>query len=96
MSSFTRTQVAAVFATAVLNVIPTVNFAGLIVPVSSLNAGGRLVGQAFPGAWYQPVVSGTFVKGFHWPDVAGHALVLAGFALAYLVLAALLLRKQEA
>ncbi|WP_420343127.1 ribosome-associated ATPase/putative transporter RbbA [Paenirhodobacter sp.] len=96
MSSFTRTQVAAVFATAVLNVIPTVNFAGLIVPVSSLNAGGRLVGQAFPGAWYQPVVSGTFVKGFHWPDVAGHALVLAGFALVYLVLAALLLRKQEA
>src|SRR6476646_7036048 len=36
VSTFTQTQVAAVFATTVLSVIPTVNFSGLLVPVSSL------------------------------------------------------------
>ena len=35
VSTFTRTQVAAVFATTVLCIIPVVNFSGLLVPVSS-------------------------------------------------------------
>lgn len=87
---------AAVFATAVVNIIPTVNFAGLIVPVSSLNTTGRLVGQAFPGAWYQQVSAGSFVKGYGWHDMSFNALVLAGFAVGYIALAVLLLRKQEA
>ena len=47
VSTFTRTQVAAVFATTVLAVIPTVNFSGLLVPVSSLTGQGRLIGLIF-------------------------------------------------
>ena len=41
VSTFTRTQVAAVFATTVLAIIPTVNFSGLLVPVSSLTGAGK-------------------------------------------------------
>ncbi|RBO52014.1 ABC transporter ATP-binding protein/permease [Rhodovulum sp. BSW8] len=96
ISSFTRSQVAAVFATAVLAIIPTVNFSGLILPVSSLDPMGRAVGQGFPSAWYQQVTSGTFLKGFGWAEVAPSAAVLAAFCLAYLALAILGLRKQEA
>jgi len=44
VSTLTRTQVAAVFATTILAVIPTVNFSGLLVPVSSLTGQGRLIG----------------------------------------------------
>lgn len=33
ISTFTRTQVAAIFATTVLSIIPVVNFSGLLVPV---------------------------------------------------------------
>ena len=40
ISTFTRTQVSAVFATAILSIIPAVNFSGLLVPVSSLSGGG--------------------------------------------------------
>ena len=40
VSTFTRTQVAAVFATTVIAIIPTVNFSGLLVPVSSLTGAG--------------------------------------------------------
>jgi hypothetical protein len=42
-----RTQVAAVFATTVLSLIPVVNFSGLLVPVSSLTGQGRLIGLLF-------------------------------------------------
>ena len=50
ISSFTRTQVAAVFATAILSIIPAVNFSGLMVPVASLSGGGRIIGMSFPPA----------------------------------------------
>ena len=96
MSSFTRTQVSAVFATAVLSIIPTVNFSGLITPVSTLAPMGRIVGLSFPGAWFQPVSIGTFLKGFGFSDVAMNILVIAGFCLIYLTLSVLALRKQEA
>ena len=42
ISSFTRTQVAAVFATAILSIVPAVNFSGLFAPVSSLSGGARI------------------------------------------------------
>ena len=96
VSAFTRTQVSAVFATAVIAIIPTVNFSGLITPVSTLAPIGRLIGLSFPGAWFQPVSVGIFLKGFGLSDVALNILMLAGFSLIYLVLSVLALRKQEA
>ncbi|MCE8469489.1 ABC transporter permease, partial [Rhodovulum sulfidophilum] len=96
ISAFTRSQVAAVFATSVLSIIPAVNFSGLILPVASLDTPGRLVGQSFPSAWYQAVTNGTFLKGFGWAEIAPNAAVLAGFCMIYLSLAILGLRKQEA
>ncbi len=96
ISSFTRTQVAAVFSVAVITIIPTVNFSGLIVPVSSMGKGAQIVGLAFPGAWYQPVSVGTFAKGLGWPDLRLNAVVLAIFGLVYLVASVAALRKQEA
>ena len=95
MSSFTRTQVSAVFATAVISIIPAINFSGLIMPVSTLAPGARLVGLSFPGAWFQPASVGTFLKGFDLGDMVGAILALAGFGLGYLLLAVLTLRKQE-
>ena len=41
ISSFTRTQFAAVFATAILSIVPAVNFSGLFAPVSSLLGGAN-------------------------------------------------------
>ena len=48
VSTLTRTQVAALFATAVLTLIPAGNFCGLTDPVSSLEGFGRLVGDDLP------------------------------------------------
>jgi len=95
VSSFTETQVSAVFATAVISIIPAVNFSGLIVPVSTLTASGRAIGLAFPGAWFQPLSVGTFLKGFGLGDDLGRMAMLALFGLIYLGCAIAFLRKQE-
>ena len=96
ISTFMKTQVAAVFATALLSVIPAVNFSGLIVPISSLTGSARLIGLSLPPAWYQPVTAGTFTKGLPFSALGLNLVVLAGFALLFLVLSQILLRKQEA
>ena len=95
VSTFTQTQVAAVFATTVLAVIPTLNFSGLLVPVSSLTGQGRLIGLMFPAAWFQQISVGTFTKGLGFSDLWFNALMLAVFAVSFFVAADILLRKQE-
>jgi ribosome-dependent ATPase len=96
ISSFVRTQVAAVFATAILSIVPAVNFSGLFAPVSSLSGTAKILGLSFPSAWYQPVTVGVFAKALGmadlWRNVAGITII----ALAFLALSLLLLRKQEA
>jgi ribosome-dependent ATPase len=95
VSTFTKTQVAAVFATTILAVIPTVNFSGLLVPVSSLTGQGRVIGLMFPAAWFQPISVGTFTKALGYSDLWFNAVMLAVFALSYLMVAQLILQKQE-
>jgi ribosome-dependent ATPase len=95
VSTFTRTQVTAVFATSILSIIPAVNFSGLLVPVSSLSGGGRLLGLGFPPAWYQPISVGAFTKALGFDELWPNLLMLAVFFLIYLVAAQVILRKQE-
>jgi ribosome-dependent ATPase len=96
ISSFTRTQVAAVFATAILSIVPAVNFSGMLAPVSSLSGGARIIGLSFPSSWYQQVSVGVFAKALGivdlWRDIAAIALI----ALVFLAISLALLRKQEA
>lgn len=95
VSSFIRTQVAAIFITAVISIIPAVNFSGLLVPVSSLSGSGRVMGLTFPAAWYHQISIGTFTKGLGftqlWPDL----IALGVFTLVFLAAATVGLHKQE-
>lgn len=95
VSTFTKTQVAAVFATTVLSLIPVVNFSGLLVPVSSLTGAGRLIGLLFPSGWFQPISVGTFTKGLSYSDLGFNAFVLVVFSVAYFIAAHTFLQKQE-
>ena len=96
ISSFTRTQVAAVFATAILSIVPAVNFSGLLAPVSSLSGGARILGLTFPSAWYQPISVGVFTKALGMADLWRNIVAITVIALVFLALSLLLLRKQEA
>ncbi|PID62521.1 MAG: hypothetical protein CSB44_03595 [Gammaproteobacteria bacterium] len=96
VSAFTRTQVAATFAAAVISIIPAVNFSGLLVPVSSLSGSGRMIGLGFPSSWYQQISTGTLTKSLGFDTLWHNHAALAGFAILFVTLSVLALRKQEA
>ena len=95
ISSFTNTQVAAMFGAAIISIIPAVNFSGLLVPVSTLSGVGQIIGLSFPSGWYQPISVGAMTKGLHLSDMWTSFAMLVLFALAYLFVARIALRKQE-
>lgn len=95
ISSFTRTQVAALFAAAVLSILPAVNFSGLLTPVSSLTGASQWLGLGFPSAWFQQISMGSFTKALTFSQLWHNHLALAGFVLLFTLLAWLGLNKQE-
>jgi ribosome-dependent ATPase len=96
VSTIVRTQVAAVFGTTCLALIPTVSFSGLLVPVSSLTGAGRAIGLGFPSSWFQQISVGAFTKGLGFSELWVNYVALAGFTVLFIGVAALILRKQEA
>ncbi len=94
ISSFVSSQVAAIFATAIISIVPAVNFSGLLVPVSSLSGGARLMGLAFPSSWYQQVSVGAFTKALGFAELWTDIVVIVLIGLVYIGLAMLALRKQ--
>ncbi len=95
MSSFVKTQVAAIFGTAVLTMLPVIQFSGLFTPVSSLSGGARVMGLLFPSTYFQRISIGTFTKNLEFQDLILSFVALAVIVLAYLALSLSLLRTQE-
>jgi len=95
MSTFMRTQIAAVFGTAIVSTIPTILFSGMLVPVSSLTGAARFMGYGFPSAWFNHVSVGTFTKGLETGDLWLDYGVLGAFGLGFLLVGLALLRTQE-
>ena len=96
ISSFARTQIAALFGTAILSVIPATQFAGMLTPVSSLTGAGAVIGHLFPMTYFLRVSVGTITKGLGFAALGTDLAVLAATIPALTVLSLLLLRKQEA
>ncbi len=94
-SCFTRSQVAALFGTAVLTIMPTVHFSGLMQPVATLQGGARLIGSLFPATYFLRTSVGAFTKGLGFADLLPFIFATAAFWPLLLALAWLFLRKQE-
>ena len=95
VSAFARTQIAALFGTAILTVLPATMFAGMMVPVSSLTGMARIMGRLFPMTYYLPVSVGTFTKGLGFIDLGGNLAALGAFVPILTLTNFLLLRRQE-
>jgi ribosome-dependent ATPase len=68
-STFTRSQVAAMFFTMIGTVMPAVQFAGMIDPISSLEGFGKLIGHIYPTSYMLTISRGVFNKGLSLPDL---------------------------
>jgi ribosome-dependent ATPase len=95
ISSFARTQIAALFGTAILSVIPATQFAGMLTPVSSLSGAGAFIGKIFPMTYFLRISVGSITKGLGFQDLAMNLAALAAFIPILTLLSLLLLRKQE-
>ncbi|WP_440105560.1 ribosome-associated ATPase/putative transporter RbbA [Acidovorax sp. BL-A-41-H1] len=94
-STVTRSQIAAMFFAMVGTLIPAVQFAGLINPVSAMTGFARWVGEVYPASHMFTISRGVFNKALtlqdlqaeFWPMLVA-VPVIVGAAIA-------LLRKQE-
>ncbi len=95
ISTFMRSQIAAIFGTAVLTILPAANFSGMIDPVSSLEGMGRLIGEVYPTTHFLTIARGTFSKALNFSDLHAAFIPLALAVPVLTVLSAALLKKQE-
>jgi ribosome-dependent ATPase len=95
ISSFCNTQIAALFGTAILTVLPATQFAGMLTPVSSLTGVPAVLGRAFPMSYFLPICVGVFTKGLGFIELGQYFIVLIIFGPILIGLSFLLLHKQE-
>ncbi|PWY56695.1 multidrug ABC transporter ATP-binding protein [Legionella qingyii] len=95
ISTFMHSQIAAIFGTAILTILPATQFSGILEPVSSLEGLGALIGQIYPVTYFLNISRGIFSKGLGFNELHG---ALFSLLLAVPILMALCLcfiKKQE-
>jgi ribosome-dependent ATPase len=94
-STFTKTQVAAVFITAILTIQPTIQFAGLLQPVSTLEGSARLIGTIWPTTYYMHSSVGAYTKGLGFDLMVKDLVVLLCTIPILLGISVIGLKKQD-
>ena len=95
ISTFTTSQVAAVFVTAILTIVPSIQFSGFLQPVSTLEGQARLIGSIWPTSYYMHSAVGAFTKGLGAEMLMLDAIVLACCIPVFWAISTIALKKQE-
>lgn len=95
ISTFMKSQIAAIFGTAIITLIPATQFSGMIDPVASLEGPGRWIGQIYPTSHFLTIARGTFSKALGLADLWGSFIPLLIAVPLVLGLSVWLLKKQE-
>jgi ribosome-dependent ATPase len=93
-STFTRSQIAAMFFTMVVSLLPSVQFSGMMNPVSSLEGLGRLIGEVYPTTYMLIISRGVFGKALGLGDLQEHFVPLLLAVPVVMGLTILTLKKQ--
>jgi ribosome-dependent ATPase len=95
ISVFVSTQTAAIFAAAIIAILPAVQFSGMFVPTSSLTGAAWFAAKIFPSTYFQAISVGAFTKALGlaalWPDMAAIGIIVV----IYFTTSVLFLGKQE-
>lgn len=94
ISTFMNSQIAAIFGTALMTLIPAVQYSGIIDPVSSLQGAGAIIGQLYPTTYFTIISRGTFSKALSFSDLGFPFLMLLITIPVLMVLGIVLLKKQ--
>lgn len=94
ISTFMKSQIAAIFGTVLITLVPAVQYSGIIDPVSSLQGAGALIGQIYPATYFVTISRGTFSKALGMTDLWTAFVPLLVAAPVLLGLGVLFLKKQ--
>ncbi|HCE5828621.1 TPA: ribosome-associated ATPase/putative transporter RbbA [Pseudomonas aeruginosa] len=94
-STVTRSQIAAMFFTMIGTMLPAVQLAGLINPVSSMEGPARVVGEMYPATHMFNISRGVFSKALEFTDLQGAFWPLLLAVPVILAASVALLKKQE-
>jgi len=90
-----KTQIAAIFATAILSTLPAIQFSGMMLPVSSMSPDAQIIGRLFPSTYFQHISIGTITKALGFTAVAGDFLALGVMIVAIVALSRAAIKTQE-
>jgi len=94
-STFTRSQIAALFVTIIGTMIPTIQFAGMLNPVSSLEGFGAFIGRIYPASHFLTISRGVFSKALGFSGLQAEFWPLLMAVPVILGVSIVLLKKQE-
>jgi ribosome-dependent ATPase len=94
-STFTRSQIAAIFLTIIGTMVPTIQFAGLINPLSSMEGSGRFIGQIYPASYMFTISRGVFNKALGFDELRTQFWPLLVTIPVVMLATMAMLRKQE-
>ncbi|ENZ4285422.1 ribosome-associated ATPase/putative transporter RbbA [Citrobacter farmeri] len=95
ISTFMKSQIAAIFGTSIITLIPATQFSGMIDPVASLEGPGRWIGEIYPTSHFLTIARGTFSKALDLIDLWPLFVPLLIAIPVVMGLSVLLLKKQE-
>nr|HAT8713391.1 ribosome-associated ATPase/putative transporter RbbA [Legionella jordanis] len=95
ISTFMHSQIAAIFGTAILTILPATQFSGMLEPVSSLEGIGAIIGRIYPVTHFLDISRGVFSKGLGFSDLYRPFFSLLFTVPILLGLCLVFIKKQE-
>lgn len=94
ISTFMNSQIAAIFGAAILTILPSTQFCGLMDPVSSLQGAARFIGDIYSTTYFILISRGTFAKALEFHDLISSFVPLFVAGPILVVVASWLTKKQ--
>ena len=84
ISTRAQTQMAALFASALSLMMPTMLLSGFIFPRESMPVPLQVLGTLFPATWFNPIIKGVMIKGVGLSVLWKQTAILAGMAAIFI------------
>jgi ribosome-dependent ATPase len=94
-STFTHSQIAAMFVAMIGTMVPAIQYAGMLTPVASLEGAGAVIGRVYPASYFLTISRGVFNKALGFSSLHASFWPLALAAPVILGLSIALTKKQE-
>jgi ABC-type multidrug transport system permease subunit len=96
ISVLSKTQVAAMLATFIGLMTPSMLFSGMMAPIASMDRSAQAISRLIPASYFMSMARGVFLKGLGFDDYLSDFCSLAVFAGVVFSIAVLAFRKRVA